>query len=317
MCSVEVELKLSVKPETIPTVRNRLFQLPNHHTSPQHLTNIYFETPDNQLRRWDMGLRIRGFDHQYEMTIKTAGRVIAGLHQRPEFNVPLNQPKLDLVRFPADIWPENTDITQLQAALAELFSTDFSREKWVVNYGQSEIEVVLDQGEIRAGKKTSPICEFELELKTGQVSDVLSLADKLALQGGLRLANSSKAARGYALIRETSSINLAGVKTEVSETPEWQQPLSVLLTDILEQWQQQEEGWLAGINAGKAGLEKVLKRAVLLVEKQGETAPALGLLSELKESLLTADTEADAESLCYSAKWLQCKLALTQWLMAQ
>ncbi|PHM59913.1 CYTH domain-containing protein [Xenorhabdus sp. KK7.4] len=317
MRSVEVELKLSVKPETISTVRDRLFQLPNHYTSPQHLTNIYFETPDNQLRRWDMGLRIRGFDQQYEMTIKTAGRVIGGLHQRPEFNVPLHQPKLNLALFPADIWPENTDITQLQAALTDLFSTDFSREKWLVNYGQSEIEVVLDKGEIRAGEKTSPICEFELELKSGQVSDVLSLAEELAVQGGLRLANSSKAARGYALVREISSINLAGMEAEISETPEWQQPLSVLLTDILQQWQEQEEGWLAGINAGKAGLEKVLKRAGLVVEKQGGTAPALGLLSELEESLSKADAETGAENLCYNAKWLQCKLALTQWLMTQ
>ncbi|WP_416776815.1 inorganic triphosphatase [Xenorhabdus budapestensis] len=311
MRSVEIELKLSVKPETISAIRNQLFQLPNHYTSPQHLTNIYFETPNSQLRRWDMGLRIRSFDEQYEMTIKTAGRVIGGLHQRPEFNVPLQQPELDLARFPAEIWPENTDLTRLQAQLTELFSTDFCREKWVVNYGQSEIEVVLDQGEIRAGERTSPICEFELELKTGDVSDVLLLADELAIQGGLRLANKSKAARGYALASNRSPAKL--VEGKALEALEWQQPLSVLLAGILDQWQAQEEEWLAGIATGKTGLEQTLEWVKLLTEKQGETAPALGLLPELKEALSTGD----AEVLCYSAKWLQCKLALIQWLMAQ
>ncbi|MDR0218220.1 MAG: CYTH domain-containing protein [Enterobacteriaceae bacterium] len=321
MRSVEVELKLSVKTDlfvktkVIAAVRNRLFQLPNHYTSPQHLTNIYFETPDNQLRRWDMGLRIRGFGEQYEMTMKTAGKVIAGLHQRPEFNVPLQQPKLDLARFPADIWPEKSNLAQLQADLAEMFSTNFSREKWLVTYGlneknQSEIEVVLDQGEIRSGEKSSPICEFELELKTGQISDVLALADELALQGGLRLENKSKAARGYALVKGKLSTEL----TQLSEITQEQQPLSVLLTHILHQWQEQEERWLAGISTGKTELAQVLACAEMVVDKQEKTAPALILLPALKEAL--SATDADAQEVCYRTEWLQCKLALTQWLIA-
>jgi triphosphatase len=31
-----------------------------------------------------MGLRIRGEKGRYEMTMKIAGRVVGGLHQRPE-----------------------------------------------------------------------------------------------------------------------------------------------------------------------------------------------------------------------------------------
>ncbi|MDX7990523.1 CYTH domain-containing protein [Xenorhabdus littoralis] len=331
MSAVEIELKLSVKPDAIPAVCQQLFQLPHHYTSPQHLTNIYFETPDNQLRRWDMGLRIRGFDGHYEMTIKTAGKVIGGLHQRPEFNVPLHYPELDLSLFPAHIWPENTDIAHLQSQLSELFSTHFTREKWFVTYGQSEIEVALDQGTICSGNNssgnnssgnnssdnnssgdhTSPICEFELELMNGNVTDVLLLADKLASQNGLRLANKSKAARGYALIQGLSHKTLPSVPDDL----EWQQPLPVLLSEILAQWQEQEEGWLAGLAEGKTGLMKILRCVMQLTEKQSEYLPVYDLLPELKEALSAAS--ADAETLCYSAAWLQCKLALTQWLMAQ
>ncbi|MDC9612488.1 CYTH domain-containing protein [Xenorhabdus khoisanae] len=315
MSSVEIELKLSVKSDAISAVRQQLFQLPHQHTSPKHLTNIYFETPDNKLRRWDMGLRIRGFDGHYEMTIKTAGKVIGGLHQRPEFNVPLHHPELDLAQFPPHIWPEHTDLAHLQAELTALFRTDFTREKWLVTYGQSEIEVVLDQGSIFSGNQTSPICEFELELINGNVTDILSLAEKLASQDGLRLANKSKAARGYALAHGLSHKALSCVPDEL----EWQQPLSVLLSEILTQWQEQEEGWLAGLNEGKTGLIRVVHLVIQLTEKQAGYLPALerlpDLLSELRQSLSAAD--AEAEMLCYSAAWLQCKLALTQCLMAQ
>ncbi|PIN63755.1 inorganic triphosphatase, partial [Klebsiella pneumoniae] len=46
------------------------------------MLNIYYETADNWLRRHDMGLRIRGDQGRYEMTLKIAGRVVGGLHQR-------------------------------------------------------------------------------------------------------------------------------------------------------------------------------------------------------------------------------------------
>ncbi|WP_274873785.1 inorganic triphosphatase, partial [Serratia marcescens] len=85
--------------------------------APQKLTNIYFETADNFLRSHDMGLRIRGFDDRYEMTIKTAGKVVGGLHQRPEYNVAIAEPQLALAQFPADIWPQDCDIAALQQAL--------------------------------------------------------------------------------------------------------------------------------------------------------------------------------------------------------
>ncbi|MDX7987056.1 inorganic triphosphatase [Xenorhabdus sp. 12] len=337
MSSIEIELKLSVKPDAISAIRQQLFEFPHDYTSPQHLTNIYYETPDNQLRRWDMGLRIRGFDGHYEMTIKTAGKVVGGLHQRPEFNVPLHRPELDLAQFPSHIWPENISLSYLQEQLRALFSTDFSREKWLVSYGQSEIEVVLDQGMISAGnshaeKQSTPICEFELELINGNVTDVLSLANKLASQSGLRLANKSKAARGYALVQALSQaspqISAQTALPNVVEALDWQQPLLVLLSDILAQWQTQEEGWLAGLAAGKTGLMQVLLWGEELVEKQAELLPEAlerlpDLLSELRSKLSAttvneeAQAKTEAEELCYSTSWLQCKLALTQWLIVQ
>ena len=88
------------------------------------MLNIYYETPDAWLRGHDMGLRIRGENGHYEMTMKIAGRVTGGLHQRPEYNValtrlswisPCSQPKSGLMAN----CPLNLFLAQ------PLFSTDF------------------------------------------------------------------------------------------------------------------------------------------------------------------------------------------------
>ena len=49
----------------------------------KQLNNHYFDNKDLALRKMDMGLRIRGVDQEYEQTIKTAGKVVGCLHQRP------------------------------------------------------------------------------------------------------------------------------------------------------------------------------------------------------------------------------------------
>ncbi|CAQ85637.1 MULTISPECIES: CYTH domain-containing protein [Photorhabdus] len=311
--SVEIELKLTAKPTAIPAIRQQLSIFPHRYFVPQKLTNIYFETPNNQLRRLDMGLRIRGFDDQYEMTIKTAGKVIGGLHQRPEYNVRLVKPELALTLFPPHIWPEKCDVEELQSRLHALFSTDFMREKWVITYGQSEIEVVFDQGEIIAAGGKDPICEFELELKQGAIADVFALAFELAKSDGLRPGNKSKAARGYQLTQGKPRAISSPVPTEI----DMQQPLSSVLSSILIDWQDQEEYWLAGLSEGRNGLKQVLTLVQQTMECFSEPAGRLEQLDDqltaIKQKLSVAETEA--ETLCYSSVYLQCKLALTMRLV--
>ena len=82
----EIELKFIVHPESVETLRQHLHTLTEERVAATQLLNIYYETPDSWLRSHDMGLRIRGNNGVYEMTMKIAGRVIGGLHQRPEYN---------------------------------------------------------------------------------------------------------------------------------------------------------------------------------------------------------------------------------------
>ncbi|CAI1058096.1 CYTH domain-containing protein [Serratia ficaria] len=318
--TVEIELKFIATPEAVAALPQQLAAWPNQHSAPQKLTNIYFETADNFLRSQDMGLRIRGFDDSYEMTIKTAGKVVGGLHQRPEYNVAIAAPELALERFPADIWPEGCDLAALQQALQPLFRTDFAREKWVVTYGESEIEVGLDQGEVRAGELSEALCEIELELQQGNTGDLLALANALAEHGGLRQGSLSKAARGYHLAqgdaaRERRPLNV--LKPAAKSSVE--QGMIASFELALSHWQYHEELWLRGdAQARRSVMEAIaLIRQALVVfgglVPRKASADLRARLTALEPLLVDKTTQPQV--LCYSAEYLQCKLALTSWLV--
>jgi triphosphatase len=218
----EIELKFFVEPEFADVLRKKIAQHKVLQHSSRELGNIYFDTPDNWLRQHDIGMRIRSVEGARVQTVKTAGRVVAGLHQRPEFNAPIDSDQPDVNLHPEDIWPEQRDLEQLQDQLAPLFQTNFMREQWLVGTTDgSQIEVAFDQGVVEAANKQSPICEVELELKSGQTDALFSLARELSESGGMRLGNMSKAARGYRLAfdapaREPKPITLVNTRFDDS-----------------------------------------------------------------------------------------------------
>lgn len=201
----EIELKFFVSPEFSETLRAKISETKVLQHSSRDLGNTYFDTADKWLRKHDIGLRIRRFDDVFVQTVKTAGRVVAGLHQRPEYNAEHTSNEPDLTLHPSDIWPTGKDIATLQAELTPLFSTNFTREQWLIGMPDgSQIEVAFDQGAVIAlgedgEEKQDPICEVELELKSGQTDALFTLARSLCEAGGMRLGNLSKAAKGYRL----------------------------------------------------------------------------------------------------------------------
>ncbi|NYY77543.1 hypothetical protein DMH20_15540 [Escherichia coli] len=109
------------------------------------LLNIYYETPDNWLRGHDMGLRIRGENGRYEMTMKVAGRVTGGLHQRPEYNVALSEPTLDGAVTDGSL-AERRIACRSRFPRTTAVQHRFYREKWLVEVDGSQIEIALDRG---------------------------------------------------------------------------------------------------------------------------------------------------------------------------
>ncbi|MFS2221123.1 inorganic triphosphatase [Pantoea sp. B65] len=320
--TIEIELKFIVLPEAATKLATQLAGWPHQHTPALALTNIYFETADNQLRRWDMGLRIRGCGERYEMTLKTAGQSIGGLHQRPEYNIDLAQPELNLQLLPADVWPAGCDVAALQQQLSALFSTHFQREKWLVSYHNSEIEVAFDQGEITAAELSEPLYEIELELKSGERNDLLAFAAELAKMGGLRLGSLSKAARGYALAQGKPQQALRPVPVmHVKPKATVEEGMRAAFMLALSQWQYHEELWLHGHSAAQAAVQEALETLRQAFSLFGTLVPRKAS-SELRQNLTALeealmDASADAQHLCYSTLWLDTQLALTNWLATE
>ncbi|WP_070972404.1 inorganic triphosphatase [Vibrio sonorensis] len=221
----EIELKFFVSPDFSDVLRSKISETKILQHSCRELGNTYFDTPDNWLRQHDIGLRIRRFDDVFIQTVKTAGRVVAGLHQRPEYNAEHTCNTPDLSLHPIDIWPNGKETLHLQSELIPLFSTNFTREQWLIGMPDgSQVEVAFDLGEVVAGDKSEPISEVELELKSGQTDALFTLARSLCEEGGMRLGNLSKAAKGYRLAKGHKGDEVKGltlVETEKRDTVEY------------------------------------------------------------------------------------------------
>lgn len=198
--SIELELKfLLAKADStkVPALLASCGNLTDN--GPAALLNAYYDTPDNWFRRHNMGLRTRLHNGQFEQTIKLAGQQHGALQARPEYNLPTTDIVPELAAFPAEIWPDDTDIQTLQQQLTEIFRTDFIRHSWRLVSDDSLLDVVYDCGEVIAADKTELIAELELELLTGKVNPLFRVAEQLISMLPLRTGWLSKAARGYLL----------------------------------------------------------------------------------------------------------------------
>ncbi|WP_041411391.1 CYTH domain-containing protein [Shewanella baltica] len=242
--NAEIELKLFFLPIYQESLINKLDSLDN--AVPQgkrRLANGYFDTPDLQLRQWDMGLRVRGYDGHREQTIKTAGQVVGGIHSRPEYNVTIQADSPDLSLFPASIWPADADLAATQAQLTCIFHTDFYRRAWHVQIDNSVVEVALDIGEITANGQQEALCELEFELLSGDTEALLKLATQVASVVPVRLGKASKAQRGYRLAGKAKPLDLTALEflplaePRDSSTQDLTANCQILLETALERWQ--------------------------------------------------------------------------------
>jgi len=198
----EIELKYLVDDENIVEKLNQRFNqsATKYSYSEKNLVNTYFDTKELTLRKLEMGLRIRTYPDSKEQTIKTSGKVVAGLHQRPEYNVTVDVCSPQLSLFPDSIWPNDLDTGQLEQELLPIFSTNFVRNQWLLSVDEhTEVEVCFDSGLIESNGKQQKIAEIELELKKGEVTALFTVAKQLFSILTMRPGKRSKAARGYGL----------------------------------------------------------------------------------------------------------------------
>lgn len=155
------------------------------------LTSVYFDTRKRRLRRSGVALRVREKQGVFVQTVKSGGGVARG---EWETAIPTAAPdRAALAGTPA------AKLLPRKADLLPAFSVRVQRRAVELTEGCSRIEACIDLGEIRAGGRSSPVEEIELELLQGEVGDLFALARRLMADAPMTLSFASKAARGYAL----------------------------------------------------------------------------------------------------------------------
>ena len=193
----EIELKIMLDEQNIAPISEWLVKQHILDESETSLGNTYFDTPEQYFAEHQMGFRVRSKNQHYEMTLKTKGEIVGGLHIRPEYNLPLNSAEPNFKRLISHFNLQIDQAEQISANLQPTFSTDFLRHQWLIQFNQSQIEVVLDQGEVKNPFGSEKICELEFELKTGALADIFQLIEQMPKLDGMWLSSLSKAQRGY------------------------------------------------------------------------------------------------------------------------
>ncbi len=199
--SIETELKLRLSPEHLARLRRHALFKTQQITPPvtRRLHNIYYDTPTLDLHRGEMALRLRRSGGIWLQTLKGGGQVMAGMHQRCEWEVPVPSGELDFSGLDTSVWDEHLP-PALRDKLQPVFVTDFYRSSRLLEWQGAEIEVCMDHGEVKTSQYSMPICEVELELKSGNSGQLFDLALALLEIVPFELETVSKAEQGFRLL---------------------------------------------------------------------------------------------------------------------
>lgn len=203
------------------------------------LENHYYDTPDLELCRRGVALRVRRCGGKAEATVKTGPLARGGLHVHPEYNVALDAvPEVpDLGLFPAEIFRE-IDTASAQSRLAENMSQRCTRRVWTVRIGEGAVEISFDRVRyLTADGAGAENCELELELKEGGPGALEDLAIRVAAAvrargaAELRPESLSKMHRAsvYAGLSALAPATLAGEAAAAGVADAGKAPAAVLL----------------------------------------------------------------------------------------
>jgi len=192
----ELEIKLSVAQSDLDRAVEWLLNQPGTRESDTlRLGNTYYDTPDGDLNRQKIALRIRQVGDKYIQTLKTRGEFVDGAHRRQEWEWPLIGTSLNMGLIADTPVGQNVNLAELQP----VFETNFERRVIMIEQGTTLIEVAIDSGDILADGESRPLNEIEFELKGGEASALLMWAKRLADEVPVFLNLVSKAEQGYYL----------------------------------------------------------------------------------------------------------------------
>lgn len=199
----EIELKLLLEKQQVPTTLARIEQLPpaiRRMRGTRHLRSFYFDTPDGVLRNNGITLRLRCTGTQWVQTVKLNGSIKGGLSRVTEIEgvVPDGVVSVDaidnrkvrdhIIKLVENVQLQTVAETSIRRTQVDLHLEDGTRA-----------EIALDSGAVKAAGRSAPLHELEIELIDGQPAGLYRSARMILPDGALRFSRYSKAARSVLL----------------------------------------------------------------------------------------------------------------------
>lgn len=189
---IEYELKFRATPEAQEKIR-LAFDLPQ---KAYRMHTTYYDTPDGALsERW-YTLRRRMENEVSVCTLKCP----AGEQGRGEFEVECS----DITRALSELCKLSGlgDLPALlEKGLVEVCGARFTRIAMTLELGDTVVELALDTGVLTGGGREVPLCEVEVELKSGSREKTAAFARQLAVAYDLQTEKGSKFRRALALAK--------------------------------------------------------------------------------------------------------------------
>ena len=240
--STEIELKLQLTPKMAKKLASHPL-LANIAPQKQRLLNTYYDTPKLELHARRIAMRFRKKGWQWLLTVKSAEPASGGLAMRSEWETQATPGVFDFSHV--DNEELRHFLEQASGQLEPVFTTDFRRQIWHVPFGESLIELAVDRGTIESRGKSTPICEIELELLSGQVADIFGLTRLLQEKLDLHPAIASKAERGYKLFLDEPLLPFRAKPAVLSPDLTPIEAFRSVTLGCLEHFQRNEDGLLS------------------------------------------------------------------------
>src|SRR5262249_23998027 len=167
--------------------------------STKELRTVYFDTPEHDLHAAGVSLRLRRQDGGWEQTVKVDQHAEGGISNPIELQTVVEDERPD-IRGISDKRVRRAVRKALSGtALRPVFETVVQGTTRSIKVQDGEIELAIDNGEVRAGQEREDLREAELELKAGSAEGLLLAAEKLLAGHELKLSPRSKPDGGYRL----------------------------------------------------------------------------------------------------------------------
>ena len=160
------------------------------------METTYFDTPDGRLSERHVTLRRRMENDRSVCTVKTP---VSG-YGRGEWECDCEQIDDAIVQM-VELGAPRELLLLTAEGVVPVCGAKFTRQALELSHDGAELELALDRGILLGGGREVPLCEVEVELKSGEPEKAVAFADALAKEFGLQPEKKSKFRRALALAK--------------------------------------------------------------------------------------------------------------------